>query len=260
MYESVTRRLRYRENLDESGFTLIELIVVILVIGILTTIAVPVVLNQRQTANEAAVKSDLINAAKVFETEFVSNNGKNYPIQMPANVKTSNGVTLSLPSETVMNKIVEVPAADKLGYALKIRFFESPTGVSFYRYFVGMDKSRILKWSADWQCSNGSSNKDMTVDVLSYIYVGYSEQLWVQNLTCDAGYTRVPGSIVISSAANNGDTAMYPQGLTSIPDANGKLAPKPTDKGFCINGTHENIAGKKFKYDSLSGGFAEGSC
>lgn len=260
MYESVIHSLRDQKNLDESGFTLIELLVVVLVIGILTTISVPVFLNQRQKANEAAVKSDLINAAKVFETEFVSEKAKNYPTQMPANVKTSNGVILSLPSEILPNKIVEVPAADKVGYTLKIRFFESSTGVSFYRYFIGLDKSRILKWSAAWRCSNGSSSRDMTVDVLSYIYVGYSEQLWVQNLTCDAGYTRVPGSIVISSAANNGDTSMYPQGLTNIPDANGKVAPKPTDKGFCINGTHENISGKKFKYDSLNGGFAEGSC
>lgn len=53
------KTLMARRNKDEAGFTLVEILVVILIIGILTAIAVPVFLNQRAKAAEAAMVEDM---------------------------------------------------------------------------------------------------------------------------------------------------------------------------------------------------------
>ena len=52
----------------DSGFTMIELLVVIVIIGILAAIAIPVFLNQRKKGVDASLKSDLKNAATAVET------------------------------------------------------------------------------------------------------------------------------------------------------------------------------------------------
>jgi len=64
---------KLRKDRGEEGFTLIELLVVIIIIGILAAIAIPVFLNQRQKGWEAAVQSDLRNAATAQETYLTEN-------------------------------------------------------------------------------------------------------------------------------------------------------------------------------------------
>ncbi len=75
MIARISKALNEKDK--EQGFTLIELLVVIIIIGILAAIAIPVFLNQRKSAVDASMKSDLRTVATAMETYLTSNNS--YP-------------------------------------------------------------------------------------------------------------------------------------------------------------------------------------
>jgi len=88
MLEALRKRLEH----DEDGFTLIELMVVVLIIAILLAIAIPTFLGARNRANDRAAQSSLRNGLTSAKTIFTD--GQDYT-QATATALGSNEPSLT---------------------------------------------------------------------------------------------------------------------------------------------------------------------
>ena len=92
--------MRTQERTPQGGFTLLELIVVIAIIGILATIAMPALKNVPLRANEAVLKTNLRSLRDVIDQHY-GDKGK-YPTTLDALV--DEGYLRKLPNDPITKR------------------------------------------------------------------------------------------------------------------------------------------------------------
>ena len=83
-------------GIKQKGFTIVELLIVIVVIAILAAITIVAFNGIQQRAKNSAIQADLSNAAKLMSLAKVDSTNESYPTSLPTDTKVSQGVVLQL--------------------------------------------------------------------------------------------------------------------------------------------------------------------
>jgi type IV pilus assembly protein PilA len=102
-------RARRQEGEREEGFTLIELMVVVLIIAILLAIAIPTFLGARKRANDRAAQSSLRNSLTAAKTIYTDS--QNYTLATPSELNNQEPNISHVAAGTASTGFKEVSVA-----------------------------------------------------------------------------------------------------------------------------------------------------
>lgn len=120
--------MRLRHAHTEDGFTLVELLVVVLIIGILITIGLPTFLGARERAMERSAQADIRNAFLAEKAYYTD--GRTYtdvPADMTAIEPAMSYVSGDTPLVAGIVYLLWVPASDEIYISSK-----AESGTCFY--------------------------------------------------------------------------------------------------------------------------------
>jgi type IV pilus assembly protein PilA len=109
------RRMQKKRAAGEGGFTLVELLVVVVIIGVLVAIAVPMYLNYRKGAANKSAESDVRAAVSAVE-QFYTENGNVYPADELAPGTAGANVVFELAAGTFTRQTATLSPGNTLVY------------------------------------------------------------------------------------------------------------------------------------------------
>ncbi|GAA1537012.1 hypothetical protein GCM10009827_064680 [Dactylosporangium maewongense] len=136
------RRMQKKRAAGDGGFTLVELLVVVVIIGVLVAIAVPMYLNYRKGAANKSAESDVRAAVSAAE-QFYTENGNEYPADVQS---AAEGAGIDMYLDAAAKTGVKQTANASPGNKLYFHNFKDGTyricgqnadGKTFYTYFSG---------------------------------------------------------------------------------------------------------------------------
>lgn len=131
----------------EAGFTLIELMVVLLIMGILLAIAIPTFLSVTGGAKKTAAQSDLTNSLTTASAIYTNNNGSGFPTTGTPTVTTTSLQALMHKTQNTITYLVGGAAVTTATKGKNVISTYRPAATSNLVVFATLDTNKVC-WVA----------------------------------------------------------------------------------------------------------------